>query len=424
MSSTNSPTSNAQLQTSGAGLRTPDASRSGPLQSIRVIECGNMVSAPYAAKLMADLGAEVIKVESPAGDASRRRGPYPGNVPHPEKSGTFLYLNTNKLGVTLNLEVAKGQEILHRLVKEADLVIHNYHPTRMAEVGMDYDILRQINPRVVMTSISPFGQTGPNRNLHAQELTMWSAGGIVYLGGVSGRPDMPPLKTFGQQAGFQGGVNAANGSLAALFGRFRSGKGQHVDISVQECLVAIMENNYISWPYDHSISSRLGFRLIPQDVFQCRDGFIYFLAIEDHQWKGAVELMGNPDWAAMDIFQDFPSRSANWDVLKTLLEEWMADKSLQEVYHAAQARRVPFAPVSTMGDLINSKHLNARGFFAEISHPQTGNLKYPGAPYRFSATPWALRRPAPCLGQHNSEVYGRIGLSQAEINELKQQGTI
>jgi len=241
---------------------------------------------------------------------------------------------------------------------------------------------------------------------------------------VSGRPDMPPLKTFGQQAGFQGGVNAANGSLAALFGRFRSGKGQHVDISVQECLVAIMENNYISWPYDHSISSRLGFRLIPQDVFQCRDGFIYFLAIEDHQWKGAVELMGNPDWAAMDIFQDFPSRSANWDVLKTLLEEWMADKSLQEVYHAAQARRVPFAPVSTMGDLINSKHLNARGFFAEISHPQTGNLKYPGAPYRFSATPWALRRPAPCLGQHNSEVYGRIGLSQAEINELKQQGTI
>lgn len=403
----------------------PLTSPPGPLHGIRVVECGHLVAAAYAAKLMADLGAEVIKVEEPDGDEARRRGPYPGRVPHPEKSGTFLYLNTNKLGVTLNLRTPRGQALLRRLIQDADLLVHNYPPAQMPALGLDYAALRQANPRLVMTSISPFGQNGPNRDLHAYDLTMWSAGGIVYLSGASGRPDLPPLKAFGQQAGFQAGVNAAVGSLGALFRRLRSGQGQHVDVSVQECLVAIMENNYISWPYSRSVASRLGFRLIPQDVLQCRDGYIYVLAIEEHQWKNAVELMGNPEWAAADIFQDFPSRSANWDALKPLLEEWVQDKSVQELYHAAQARRVPFAPVSTMGDLLASPHLNARGFFAEIAHPEAGTFRYPGAPYRFSVTPWALRHPAPCLGQHNEEVYcGRLGLSPPELQELRAAGVV
>jgi crotonobetainyl-CoA:carnitine CoA-transferase CaiB-like acyl-CoA transferase len=397
----------------------------GPLQGIRVIECGGMVGAPYAAKLMADLGAEVIKIEEPGGDAARRRGPYPGNLPHPEKSGTFLYLNTNKLGVTLNLQTAKGQELLKRLVQNADLLVHNYLPPRMTSLGLKYEELSAINPRLVMTSISPFGRTGPNRDLFMHDLNMWAAGGVVYLSGASGRPDLPPLKAFGQQAGYQAGVNAAIGSLGALFGRFSSGQGQHVDISVQECLVAILENNYVSWPYMQTIASRLGFRLIPQDVIPCRDGYIYFLAIEDHQWKGALEVMGNPEWAEADIFQDFATRSGNWDALKPLLEDWAQDKSVQEVYHAAQAKRVPFAPVSTMGDLLNSGHLNARGFFAAIGHPEAGELQYPGAPYRFSTSPWALRRPAPTLGQHNEEIYcGRLGLSKRELEELRTKEDI
>jgi crotonobetainyl-CoA:carnitine CoA-transferase CaiB-like acyl-CoA transferase len=253
------------------------------------------------------------------------------------------------------------------------------------------------------------------------DLNMWAAGGIIYLSGAGGRPDLPPLKAFGQQAGYQAGVNAAIGALGALFSRLSSGKGQHVDVSVQECLVAIMENNYVSWPYQQTIASRLGFRLIPQDVIPCRDGYIYFLAIEDHQWKGALDLMGNPEWAEADIFQDFASRSGNWDALKPLLEDWAQDKSVQEVYHAAQARRVPFAPVSTMGDLLQSEHLKARGFFAQLGHPQAGELQYPGAPYRFSASPWALLRPAPTLGQHNEEIYsGRLGLVRQELEELKR----
>lgn len=404
---------------------TPSTQPPGPLHGIRVIECGHMVGAAYAAKLMSDLGAEVIKVEAPGGDETRRRGPYPGNIPHPEKSGTFLYLNTNKLGVTLNLQTPRGQGLLYRLATDADLLVHDNPPPHMASLGLNYEALQQRNPRLVMTSISPFGQTGPNRDLHMHDLNMWSAGGIVYLSGAGGRPDLPPLKAFGQQAGYQAGVNAAVGSLGALFSRFSTGKGQHVDISVQECLIAIMENNYVSWPYQQSIASRLGFRLIPQDVIPCRDGYIYFLAIEDHQWKGALEVMGNPEWADADIFQDFASRSGNWDALKPLLEDWAQDKSVQEVYHAAQAKRVPFAPVSTMGDLFTSEHLKARGFFASIGHPEAGELQYPGAPYRFSASPWALRRPAPCLGQHNEEIYcGRLGLSREELDELTKAGVI
>ena len=395
------------------------------LDGIRIIECGHLASAAYAAKLMADMGAEVIKIEESQGDKARHRGPYPQAVPHPEKSGLFLYLNTNKLGVTLNLRTKKGQEIFGRLLQDADLLIHNYPPLLMPELGLIFEQLHQLNPRLVMTSISPFGQTGANRNLRAHDLTTWSAGGITYLSGASGRPDLPPLKAFGQQAGFQAGVNAAISSLGALFGRLTSGRGQHIDVSAQECLVAIMENNFISWPYGQNIASRLGFRLIPQDVIACRDGYIYMLAVEDHQWKNAVEVMGNPEWAQADIFQDFLSRSVNWDALKSLLEDWASNKSVMEVYHQAQARRVPFAPVSTMGDLLASEHLNARGFFAEMAHPQAGTLKYPGAPYKFSLTPWELRYPAPCLGQHNTEVYGnRLGMREKDIADLRSQGVI
>jgi crotonobetainyl-CoA:carnitine CoA-transferase CaiB-like acyl-CoA transferase len=173
------------------------------------------------------------------------------------------------------------------------------------------------------------------------------------------------------------------------------------------------------------MASLLWLSLISHDLLLCRYGYFYFVAIDVHQWKWAFEIMGNPEWAEADIFRDFPSRSANWDALRPLLEDWMQDKSVQEVYHAAQAKRVPFAPVSTMGDLLASNHLNSRGFFASIAHPEAGTFQYPGAPYRFSATPWALRRPAPCLGQHNEDVYGgRLGITRTELEALKAGGVI
>jgi crotonobetainyl-CoA:carnitine CoA-transferase CaiB-like acyl-CoA transferase len=397
------------------------------LEGIRILECGHLVSAAYTAKLMADMGAEVIKIEEPGqGDQSRRRGPYPGNLLHPEKSGLFLYLNTNKQGVTLDLRQAAGQEVFHRLVKEADVLIHNYHPTEMASCGLDYATLERINPQLVMTSIAPFGLSGPHKDYQATDLTLWSAGGIAWLnGGGPGSDEMPPLKAFGQQAGFQAGVNASLATLGALFSRLSTREGQHVEVSTQECLLSILELTFEFYPYMGVTASRLGQKPIqPLDFLECKDGWIFLCCVEEHQWKSFLDVMGNPEWAGEEIFSNRLNRGANWDALKPLLQEWIQEQSVMDLYNKAQARRVPIAPVSTMGDLFANEHLKARGFFATITHPETGPLQYPGALYKFSESPWEIRRPAPLLGQHNDEIYGRLGLASQEIDNLKKQGII
>ena len=396
------------------------------LAGVRVIECGHMVAAAYATKLMADLGAEVIKIEAPGGDMARARGPFPGGTSHPEKSGLFLYLNTNKRGVTLDLRTPQGQEVLVQLAANADLLVHNVPPPDMAAHGMDFDALAQRNPQLVMTSITPFGLSGPYRDYAATDLTLWNAGGLAYLnGGGPGSDDLPPLKAFGQQAEFQGGLNAAIASLGALFARLQRGRGQHVSISIQESIAAILELAFEFLPYMGLVASRLGTKPIqPLDFLECRDGWIFVCCVEESQWQSFVDVMGNPEWASMELFENRIMRAQNWDALKLLLQEWAQEQSVMELYQAGQARRVPLAPVSTMADLLASDHLKTRGFFAVIDHPQAGSLRYPGAPYRFSATPWAIRRPAPLLGQHNAEVFGEIGLSAAELSALQQAGVV
>ncbi len=398
------------------------------LAGLRVIECGHMVAAAYATKLMADLGAEVIKVEPPCGgDRSRRRGPFPGGTPHPEKSGLFLYLNTNKRGITLDLNHPRGRELLAELISNTDLLVHNYSPPEMAGHGMDFGALSQRNPQLVMTSITPFGLTGPHRDYQATDLTLWNAGGVAYLnGGGPGSDDLPPLRPFGQQAEFQGGLNGAVASLGALFARVQSRQGQHVAISIQESVAAILELAFEFWPYMGLIASRLGHKPIqPLDFLECRDGWIFLCCVEESQWRTFVDVMGNPEWASMELFANRLARAQNWDALKLFLQEWAQSQSVDEIYKAGQARRVPLAPVSTMTDLLASDHLKARGFFAVIDHPQTGRLQYPGAPYELSATPWTIRHPAPLLGQHNTEVYaGELGLSTAALADLQQAGVI
>jgi CoA:oxalate CoA-transferase len=400
----------------------------GALAGFRILECGEMAAAAYAAKLMADMGAEVMKIEDPThGDAARQRGPFPDRMPHPEKSGLFLYLNTNKRGITLNLESTKGQEIFQRLIAQSDLLIHNCHPTRMPALGLEYERLARLNPGLVMTSITPFGLSGPQKDYQATDLTLWNAGGLCYLnGGGPGSEDLPPLKTFGQQAGFQAGIHAAVASLGALFARVADGLGQHIDFSIQECLMGISEFAGIMPAYANQVVGRFtGNKAIrPLDIMECKDGWIYLCCVEEHQWQGFMDIMGNPEWAAEPLFATRLQRAENWDALQLFLEPWVKEQSVEELYHKAQARRIPFAPVSTMGDLFASEHLKVRGFFAEIAHPEAGTFPYPTAPYRFSTTPWTLRRPAPCLGQHNAEVYGALGMSVQEIGRLRQDGII
>lgn len=396
------------------------------LTGMKVVECGNLVSAPYLGKLLADLGADVIKVEEPGGDLARKRGPFPGDTPHAEKSGLFLYLNANKQGVTLNLRTPRGHALLQSLCASADLVIHNYRPSDMAEVGLDFNKLQYANPGLIMTTISYFGLTGPYKDYNAYEIIGTNAGGWAFISpGASDYPELPPLKAFGHQADFQGGVHAAVATLGAYYHKLLTGEGQQVDVSIQECIAAILEMNFMHWTYGNKETSRLGRRSIyPWCMLDCKDGKVFVVNVEEDQWQRMVELMDNPEWATLDIFKDRVTRGQNYDALYPFLQEWAANWTVNDLYRAGQERRICFAPVNTMADLLASAHLKAREFFVQISHQVAETLTYPGAPFKPTEGGYAVHRPAPLLGQHNNEVYAKIGLSQAEIEELKKQKII
>jgi len=376
------------------------------LEGVRILELGNLVSAAYATKLIADLGADVIKVEEPEGDQARARGPFPDNVSDPEQSGLFLALNTNKRSVTLDLRTPQGKEQLQRLVAWTDMLIHNYPPARMAEFGIDYSAFRALNPRLVMCSITPFGLNGPYKDYKAYELTLSHGGGWAWLSpGGSEDADLPPLKAFGHQCGFQAGLAAATATLAAYYRALETDRGEHIDLSAQEYVASFLEQNIIYYTYLGKISSRLGRRLLyPWGIHECQDGLIFLLIVEQDQWKRLIELMGNPEWASWEIFKDQWSRGHNSDVLKPYLDEWISQWKVEDLFRAGQERRICFAPVFTMADLSKQEQLRTRNFFVEVNHPRTGTLTHLGPPYQLREPWWKIHRPAPLLGEHNSEV--------------------
>jgi len=381
----------------------------GALEGLRVVQVGGGVAAGYCAKLLADLGADVVTVEPPGGDATRRAGPFPGDVPHPEKSGLFLYLNANKRGVTLDLTTPSGRDRLYQLLEDADLLVHALPPGEMAAHGVDWDSVHALNPRLIECSISRFGHTGPNRDLKGYEITSSNAGGWATITGAGAEGgDLPPLKAFGQQADYQAGLNAAVASLGALLARDLHGaEGQHIDLSVQETVMTFLEMAIVHYSYGNRVASRLGGRIVqPWAILPAKDGLVFILCVQNAEWQRFVEWMDSPEWASWEIFDDRLKRAETWDVLRPFIEEWTSQHTVEEIYTGGLQRKLAFAPLSTMGDLLQNEHLRVRGFFATIGHPVAGELEYPGAPWKFSATPWELRTPAPLLGQHNDEVFG------------------
>ena len=381
----------------------------GALDGLRVIEVGGGVAAGYATKLLADLGADVVKVEPPEGDETRRLGPFPGDTPHPEKSGLFLYLNCNKRGVTLDLARADDRDLFHRLLRDADLLVQGIEPAQTAAYGLDWETVHRANPTLVECSISRFGQTGPHRDYKAYELTSSAAGGWATITGAGPEgADLPPLKAFGQQADYQAGLNAAVACLGALLARDLHGaEGQHIDVSIQEVVMTFLEMAIVHYSYGHRVASRLGGRIVqPWAIMPAKDGLVFILCVQNAEWDRFVEWMGNPEWASWEIFDDRLKRAETWDVLRPYIEEWTSQHTVEEIYTGGLQRKLAFAPLSTMGDLLRNEHLRVRGFFATIGHPVAGELEYPGAPWKFGATPWELRTPAPLLGEHNEEILG------------------
>ena len=402
----------------------------GALSNLKVVEYSQFISGPYCGKLIADLGAEVIKVEKPGfGDRARSYGPFLRDIPHPERSGLFLYLNTNKLGVTLDVRSVTGKELFKELVKRADILVENNSPQEMEELGLDYESLHEVNPRLVVTSITPFGQTGPYRDYKACDLVSLHISGTAYVNPLFGVEDPehePPLKVPAHQGDFIAGLSGALGTMSAAIAQQVTGLGQHVDLSEQDALASMARQEAVFSTYEGYLWKRArGPRGFEMFTLLCRDGYVAVNPATDQFWASLVEMMGNPDWTKSELCQDRVARRTNWNEIELLLGEWTREHTTEEVSRAAQANRIPCMPVYTAKEVVNAEQLEAREFFVEVEHKEAGKVKYPGAPYKLSGTPWSVNRPAPLLGEHNVEVYcGVLGYTKQDLVKMRQAGVI
>ena len=399
----------------------------GALSDLKVVELGHFISGPYCGKLLADFGAEVIKVEEPrGGDEARRRGPFPGTSPHPEKSGLFLYLNTNKMSITLNIESATGREVFKRLMEKADVLIEDYSPGTLDRLGMGYEYLGRINPGLVVTSITPFGQEGPYRYYRAYHLNSFHASGQGYLLPTYSPDDRrEPVKGAALTGDYDCGLCAAVATLAAIQARRLTGRGQHVDISKQEALATLQRVEIGEFPNIGKLEKRTTSRPVVGRLVHCKDGYEVLMATDDRQWQGIVSLMDNPEWASEAWCRDMTVRGENAEKINALIGDWSKDYTKDEVHHRGQTRGALTAPVNTVAELVASPQLNERGFFVDMVHPEAGSFRCIGAPFKMSGTPWELRRHTPLLGEHTDEVYcGRLGYARQDLVRMREAGVI
>ncbi len=398
-----------------------------PLDGVCVIECGDGVSASFAARLMADLGADVIKVEAPQGDSVRARGPFPADRADPDKSGLFIYLNAGKRAITVDLRQPEGRALLLGLLREADVLIHNLHPADRHMLGLDSERVAALCPRLIIAAISPFGETGPYRDWRARSLNLVHAGGWAFLTPLgSTHPELPPLKVFGQQADFLAGSFAFYTALTAYRHRLRTGKGERLDVSAQECVASILEMHFMRYTYAGREISRLDvYRTGVQGILQCIDGQVYILAHEEAEWDRLVEVLGHPEWAADERFKDSPSRACHHAEVIELLQQCTRQRTVDEFFAACRAHKVICTPINTMGRVFSDEHIRARQCFSPLDQPGVGTVPLPGPPWRFSAADLPPRRPAPALGQHTEEILTqRLGMGSGEIAVLRSRRVI
>ncbi len=406
---------------------TMEAAAGECLGHLKVLELCSLVAGPYCAKLLADLGAEVIKIEAPGvGDAARRRGPFLGDDPHPEKSGLFLHLNTNKLGVTLDVSTEAGRWMFKDLVRQCDVLVEDNAPAVMEDLGLTYNDLRKINHRLVMVSITPFGQTGPYRDFRAYELNCFHAGGEGYLLPIeSDRPDREPVRGGGLEADCVCGLGAALGGLAAVYSVGATGTGQHVDVAKQEVLTAMVGLDISLYAYSSTVRTRHSRGAMLPTPVRCRDGYIMITPWPDPPWQAFARFVGNKAWMEDERYRGLVKRREHAKEINHAVGEWALQNEKDDLFRRLQENGVAAAPVNTAADIAKSSQMESRGFFSEIDRPMVGNLRYPFAPYHLSKTPGRLRRPAPLLGEHNRMVFcGRLGYCAADLTAMAGEGVI
>lgn len=394
----------------------------GSLTGIAVLDLTQHVAGPYCTKLLAMYGAEVIKVEPPGmGDSGRSLGPFVHDEPHPEKSIPFLYLNTSKKSITLDIQTQTGRKLLRQLVKDVDVLVENFPPSALPSLGLGYEALSALNPRLVMTSITYFGQTGPYRDFKGADIIGQALSGHLQ---INGEPDREPVMVQGNFAQYTGGQAAYVATLMALYYALASGEGQRVDASIAEAHSDMLD----SWGINSVFGTkepRTGINhhgVYPGHLYPCKDGYVA-LGTGPGGWKPFAELIGREELFNPN-YENAQTRMQYRDEIDPIIKDWLREKTRVEVYHAGQARRMPFTFLMTSKDMLESPQLQAREYFQEIDHPATGPVQYPGPPFGLSGTAVHLTR-APLLGEHNEAVYTqRLGLTKQELLLLRQQGII
>lgn len=395
------------------------ADSDGVLDDIRVLDLSQEVAGPFCTKLLAGLGAEVIKVEPPgSGDVSRRLGPFVGTVPDAEQSALFLYLNTGKQSITLDLHSPTGTAIVQRLLPACDVLVESDAPGTLERLGLGYADLARRYPGLIYVSITPFGQTGPYSHYKGSELIVQALGALMHTIGL---PDREPLKVGGYAALYTTGISAFAALMLALHVRDSTGYGQHVDVSAMETITVAQIHASIQ----HQFGRRPGRR--PSTLVRAQDGWIHpglERGVRDDTWSRVCVMMGRPELATDPKFATPEARREHQAELIPLLEAWTSTRPKEELYHALQQLHSVAGYVATVADLFTSPQFMARNFFHELTHPSAGTALYPGAAFTMHGAAWQHAR-APLLGEHNAAIYGgRLGYTPEELAQLRGIGVI
>ncbi|MFZ0889355.1 MAG: CoA transferase [Candidatus Binataceae bacterium] len=397
----------------------------GALAGLKVLDLSTHRGA-LCARILADLGADVIKVEPPDGESGRRLGPFLNDLPHRDRSLFFWFYNLNKRSLTLDYTNPRGAEMFRKLAHCADVVVESFAPGVMERLGLGWEDLRRENSALIMCSISPFGQTGPYRDFEADDTVLAALGGMLYVNGFPGRA---PVRPLGLQAHHSAAYYGAVAIMLALFTRDHDGAGNWIDLSMQEATAASVEHVAGSYFANKQIEPRRGTLHWSRyfQVSRCRDGYVMHCTLGD--WTSLIEWVRG-DGKAQDLtgpeWNDVLYRRNQAEHLFEVLEEWAGDSGRDELLERAQTLRLPYASVRAPESLFEDEQLAARGYFVEVEHPELGRkFRYPGAPCLFGSTPWRVYRRPPLLGEHTAEVLrDELGIGTDEIRVLTAEGVI
>ena len=389
------------------------------LSDITILDLSEDIAGPFCTKLLAGLGAEVIKVERPgAGDVSRKAPPSLGDPSTLNSSGLFLYLNTAKKSVTLDVGSPEALPLLRRLAESCDILIESFPPGYMGSLGLGYDSLSPINPGLIYTSITPFGQSGPYRDYKGADIIAQAIGALMC---VIGLPDREPLKIGGNPLLCTTGMAAFSATMLALYVRDTVGYGQHVDISEMETTTVAQIHTSIHYQFGRNPERR------PSNLTRAKDGWVspgLETGVQEETWPRVCDLLGVPELVDDPRFNSGPARRENSQALLAVVGEWAAERPKEDIYHTLQGLRSIAGYVATVEDLLGSGQLADREFFQSIDHPATGELMYPGPAFRMDGETWRHAR-APLLGEHNDDIYiARLGYTPEQLHELSGKGVI